>query len=200
MRHAAQGWYPARKGVIVRPTELLKHEHQIILMVLEAAEREAQRIQDTGAVRADDVEHMVDFFRNFADRCHHAKEEDLLFAKMEERGVPMQGGPIGVMLHEHDEGRRHVTGVADALPQARGGDPAALGTVRANLLAFVHLLRAHIRKEDNVLYPMADQLFTVTDQQALAEGFDRVEAEEIGAGVHERYHQMAHDLASEGTQ
>jgi hemerythrin-like domain-containing protein len=184
----------------MRPTELLKHEHQVILMVLEAAEREAQRIQNTGTVRADDVEHMVDFFRNFADRCHHAKEEDLLFAKMEERGVPVQGGPIAVMLHEHDQGRRHVTAVADALSQAREGDPAALGAVQANLLAFVHLLRAHISKEDNVLYPMADQRFTATDQRALAEAFDRVEAEEIGAGVHERYHQMAHDLARKGTK
>jgi hemerythrin-like domain-containing protein len=55
-----------------------------------------------------------------------------------------------------------------------------------------------IDKEDNVLYPMADRLFTPADQQALAEDFERVEAEEIGAGVHERYHQLAHDLAGGG--
>jgi hemerythrin-like domain-containing protein len=180
------------------PTDLLKHEHQVILMVLDAAEREAERIRTTDQVRAGDVENMVDFFRNFADRCHHAKEEDLLFAKMEERGVPAQGGPIAVMLHEHEVGRRHVTAVADALPQAREGDVAALSTVRTNLAAFVQLLRAHISKEDSILYPMADQVFTAADQQALSSAFDRVEAEEMGLGVHERYHQMAHDLAEKG--
>lgn len=149
-------------------------------------------------MQAERIEKMLDFFRNFADRCHHAKEEKLLFVKMEERGVPVRGGPIGVMLQEHDEGRRRVRAVAEALPQARSGQASALSTVRSNLLAYIQLLRAHIDKEDNVLYPMADRLFTPEDQRALTEAFEKVEAEEIGEGVHERYHQLAHDLARPG--
>lgn len=46
-----------------------------------------------------------------------------------------------------------------------------------------------------MLYPMAEQILTAEDQQWLAKEFDRVEAEEVGAGVHEKYHQMAHELA-----
>jgi len=178
------------------PTELLMHEHQIILMVLGAAERKAQQIQGEGAAGVPEVDQMLDFFRNFADRCHHAKEEDLLFVKMEERGVPAEGGPIGVMLREHDEGRRRLRAVAEALPGAAGQDPVALAIVSENLEAYTHLLRAHIGKEDKVLYPMADKLFTPQDQQELSEAFDRVEAEEMGAGVHEKYHQLAHELAA----
>ncbi|MBM3148945.1 MAG: hemerythrin [Chloroflexi bacterium] len=177
------------------PTETLKHEHQIILMVLDAAEREAQSIQASGKVQAERIEQMLDFFRNFADRCHHAKEEELLFVKMQERGMPVRGGPIAVMLQEHDEGRRRVRAVAEALSQARSGDVSAVASVRDNLSAYIQLLRAHIDKEDHILYPMADRLFTPEDQQALTEAFEKVEAEEIGEGVHERYHQLAHDLA-----
>jgi hemerythrin-like domain-containing protein len=109
--------------------------------------------------------------------------------------MPVGGGAIAVMLLEHDEGRRRVRAVAEALPQAREGDAAAIASVRDNLSAYVRLLRAHIDKEDNVLYPMADRLFTPEDQQALTEAFEKVEAEEIGEGVHEKYHQLAHDLA-----
>ncbi len=177
------------------PTETLKHEHQIILMVLDAAEREAQSIKDSGEVQGERIEKMLDFFRNFADRCHHAKEEKLLFAKMEERGVPVSGGPIAVMLQEHDQGRRRVKAVAEALPKARSGDASAVASVRDNLSAYIRLLRGHIDKEDHVLYPMADRLFTPEDQQALTKAFEKVEAEEIGEGVHEKYHQLAHDLA-----
>jgi hemerythrin-like domain-containing protein len=177
------------------PTETLKHEHQIILLVLDAAEREVRSIQNSGKVHAEELDRMLDFFRNFADRCHHAKEEELLFVKMQERGMPVRGGPIAVMLQEHDEGRRWVKAVADALPQASSGDASALTSVRSNLLAYVQLLRAHIDKEDNVLYPMADRLFTSEDQQVLTEAFEKVEAEEMGEGVHEKYHQLAHDLA-----
>jgi hemerythrin-like domain-containing protein len=177
------------------PTETLKHEHQIILMVLGAAEREVNSIESTGRVHADRMAQMLDFFPNFADRCHHAKEEKLLFVKMEERGMPVQGGPIAVMLHEHDLGRRFLRACREALPQAEAGEAEAVAALRDNLGGYVRMLRPHIHKEDNILYPMADQLFSPEDQQALGEAFDRVEAEEIGEGVHDRYHQMAHDLA-----
>jgi len=177
------------------PIELLMHEHEIVLMVLGAVEREAQQIQDSGQVNAEKAEQMVDFVRNFADRCHHAKEEDLLFVRLQERGMPVQGGPIGVMLAEHIEGRRLVKAVAEALPAAARGDPQAIAAVRTSLLGYTRLLRAHINKEDNVLYPMADRILTPDDQQWLAQQFDRVEAEEMGAGVHDKYHHLAHELA-----
>lgn len=181
----------------MQPTQTLTHEHQIILMVLDAAEREARRIQNTGTAQAEQVEKMVDFFRTFADRCHHAKEEKLLFEKMYQRGMPRHTGPIAVMLQEHDQGRAHVRAVAEALPAAKSGDPAALARLQENLLGYVQLLRAHIQKEDNILYPMADEMLTPADQQDLAQAFERVEAEEIGPGVHEKYHQLAHELAGE---
>jgi hemerythrin-like domain-containing protein len=175
-------------------TDVLKHEHQIILLVLDGVEREVARIQETGAVRADKIAEMVDFLRNFADRCHHQKEEKLLFVRMRERGMPAEGGPIAAMLHEHDEGRALISAVAEALPEAGAGNPQAVASVRDNLGAYARFLRAHINKEDSVLFPMADQLFTPEDQEALTAGFDQVEAEEIGEGVHEKYHQWAHDL------
>ena len=161
--------------------------------------REAQRIQDSGQVNVEKTEQVVDFIRNFADRCHHAKEEDLLFVRLQERGMPAQGGPIGVMLMEHAEGRRLVKAVVEALPDAARGDPQAVAAVRNSLLGYTRLLRAHINKEDNVLYPMGEGILTPEDQQWLAEEFDRVEAEEIGAGVHEKYHGLAHALAAPGS-
>jgi hemerythrin-like domain-containing protein len=99
------------------------------------------------------------------------------------------------MLHEHDQGRRRVSAVADALSAASNGDPASIAAVRDNLFGYVQLLRAHIAKEDGVLFPMADQLLVAQDQEELTAAFDRVEAEEIGEGVHDKYHQLAHQLA-----
>jgi hemerythrin-like domain-containing protein len=177
------------------PTDTLKHEHQVIFLALDGIEGEMRRIQAGGPVRDERIEQMVDFIQNFADRCHHAKEENLLFARMEERGMPADGGPIGVMLQEHQEGRRLVRAVVEALPRASTGDLVASTTLTTNMLDYVRLLRMHIDKEDNILYPMADRLLTADDQSELAAAFDRVEAEEMGEGTHERYHQIAHELA-----
>lgn len=177
------------------PTDELKHEHQIILIALDGVEREMQRVQGGGPVPEERVGQMIDFIQNFADRCHHAKEENLLFTRMQDRGLPVNGGPIGAMLHEHEEGRRLVRAAAQALPNAGAGDAAAAAALASNLLAYVRLLRQHIDKEDNVLYPMADQILTAADQTELAAAFERVEAEEMGEGTHERYHQLAHEWA-----
>jgi len=179
------------------PTETLKHEHQIISLVLDAAEREAGRIQRMKKADARRIGSMLDFFRNFADRCHHAKEERLLFARLRERGMPGETGPIAVMLLEHEEGRRRLSAVADALPGAEKGDAGALASVKDNLTVYVDLLRSHIRKEDGVLYPKADALLTSQDQEELAAAFETIEAREMGEGTHEKYHELAHRLAGE---
>jgi hemerythrin-like domain-containing protein len=176
-------------------TEILKHEHQVILLALRGAEAQANRLATEIQQATDLIEQMTDFFRNFADRCHHAKEEKLLFPRLEQRGIPREGGPVGVMLAEHEQGRAHVRAVAEALPEARTADPGAVATVHENLCGYVDLLRQHIDKEDHCLFAMADQVLSDQDQAELVEAFERVEAEEIGEGVHERYHALAHQWA-----
>jgi len=179
------------------PTETLKHEHKIVLLVLQGAEREALAIRSGGAVRAEEIGQMVDFFRNFVDRCHHAKEERHLFPALGARGFPAESGPVAVMLHEHELGRAAIRAISDALPGAAAGDRAAAGALSRALLEYVELLRGHIFKEDNVLFPMAERVLPADEQARLAGLFDAVEAEEIGPGVHERYHELAHRLAGQ---
>lgn len=177
------------------PTETLRHEHDVILLVLTGIERGATSLKATLDADPEWLDTIVDFVRNFADRCHHGKEEKHLFVRLEERGIPREGGPIGVMLREHEQGRAFIRATADAAPGAVNGAASALEAAQVNLLGYVELLRGHIAKENDVLFPMADQVLTPEDQRELAEAFDRVEAEEMGEGVHERYHDLAHRLA-----
>lgn len=176
-------------------TEVLRHEHKIILKVLDAVRHEAHAIADTGKLSVENLNKMLDFFQVFVDRCHHGKEEEYLFPTMQKRGLPADKGPIPVMLHEHVSGRNAVKAISEALARARQGDAAAKEAVAANLAILDEHLRSHIDKENEVLFPMADKVFTLEDQQALIASFDRHEAEEIGEGVHEKYHQLAHELS-----
>jgi len=179
------------------PTETLKHEHQIVMLIVNSAEGEVRHITETGAIRLERVEKMVDFSKNFTDRCHHAKEEKYLFPKLQQRGMPSSSGPVAVMLAEHEMGRKLIRAIADLLPGAKRGDPDSVTAVRDNLKAYGELLRGHIHKENNVLFPMADRILSEEDQKELAAGFEKVEAEEMGEGTHEKFHQMAHDLGRE---
>lgn len=176
--------------------EILVDEHQLIKKVLDWGEREIARITQGVAPDAGKLIQAVDFIRNFADRCHHAKEEGLLFARLNDRGLPRQGGPIAAMLYEHDKGRAYVAAVAAALEGAGRGESGSLEALRQNLGAYISLLRAHIDKEDHVLYPMAGRLLGPADQEWLLREFDRLEREETGAGVHDKYRHMAEEFAS----
>jgi hemerythrin-like domain-containing protein len=176
-------------------TEDLRHEHRIILAIMDAADREAHSIRATGQADIATLDKIMDFCQVFIDRCHHGKEEEYLFPRMAEKGVAREQGPLGVLLHEHEAGRQRVKDMAAALPQAGAGVREAVAAVLASLEAYSVLMRAHIDKENNVLFPMADRLLNPAEQQALLQAFAKHEAEEIGAGVHERYHQLAHELA-----
>jgi hemerythrin-like domain-containing protein len=176
------------------PTSTLRHEHDIILLVLNGIERGAGSLQATLLNDPDWLDTIVDFVRNFADRCHHGKEERHLFTRLEERGIPRAGGPIGVMLQEHEQGRAFIRTVVEATLEAKAADTAALEAASEALLAYVSLLRGHIAKENDVLFVMADQVLTPEDQTELDAAFERVEAEEMGEGTHERYHELAHEL------
>ncbi len=178
----------------MKPSDILSHEHRVIEQVLECLEKLAEQAAASGRVDEQSAREAIDFFRNFADRCHHGKEETHFFPAMEAKGFPRDGGPTGVMLYEHDQGRRLVTGMADAVA-ASGDDPDAAARFAQHARQFIDLLREHIQKEDHCLFAMADQAFTDADQQRLLDAFDKVEHEHIGAGVHERYLELANTLA-----
>jgi hemerythrin-like domain-containing protein len=181
----------------MKPTESLSQEHKVILNVMDVAEREAAQMQKSGRVKAWTIEKIVDFFQNFTDKCHHAKEERYLFIKMEERGIPRVGGPLGQMLTEHGEGRRHLQAIAGTMPLIRDGNRDAARNAGTHLAAYVRLMRAHTRKEDLVLYPLGVKVFTPEDVVELNAGFAKVEREGIGKAAHEKYSALPGELTRE---
>ena len=155
--------------------ESLKAEHDVILHVLDCIEKEAALAETGGTVRREFFSDAIAFVREFADGVHHQKEEKILFPRMVEAGVPKEGGPIGVMLYEHDEGRAHIRAMNDALPQAAAGDTKARGLLIREARGYVSLLRAHIEKENMILFPMADRVFDQTEKATIREAFAEAE-------------------------
>jgi hemerythrin-like domain-containing protein len=169
-------------------------EHRGIERMLSAMEREAPRLEAGDGSVVAMFESGVDFLRNFADRCHHHKEEQLLFPALEARGVAREGGPIGVLLDDHVKGRAEIRAMDSAISRYRDGDATALRDLAAASRRYVDLLRQHILEEDEVLFVAADRLLSPEEKLRLVAEFDRVEEEVIGAGTHERYHRMLDSL------
>lgn len=178
-------------------TETLRTEHKAIISMLEATEAVARNIGSGMLPSAETLQGLLEFFKVFADRCHHGKEEDLLFPLLERKGLPHAGGPVGVMLFEHEQGRDLIRQMSDAADRFSAGDQAAAQSWARAASGYAALLRSHIQKENNILFVMAERLLTSTEQSELAEDFEKLEVEKMGEGTHERLHQLMHRLRDE---
>jgi hemerythrin-like domain-containing protein len=137
---------------------------------------------------------IIEFLTVFVDTCHHGKEEEFLFPALEAVGVARQNGPIGVMLAEHESGRKRVARLKAAWGRYRGGDRSVGADLQQAVEAYVDLLQAHIAKENTVLFPMADARLDADTDARLFESFEKLERERIGVGTHEAFHTLLHNL------
>lgn len=175
-------------------TNILMSEHRVIEKVLDALDHGADRLEAGEGVTPEFFLNTADFIRGFADGCHHVKEEEVLFPDLVQHGVPQQGGPVGVMLSEHEQGRVYTRGMRAAAERLQAGDPSAKAEILRNARGYTALLHAHILKEENVLFTLADRVIPADEQPQVVEDFEAVEHEETGEGVHEKYLAMADSL------
>ena len=132
-------------------TKMLSDEHKNILKVIDALVKECERIEKGKDIDEDFFKKIIDFIRNYADKFHHAKEEDLLFKEICNNEEKMHCNPVQQMLFEHEEGRKFVKSIEEGLKEDNKKK------IIENSLGYCYLLKDHIYKEDNILYPMAEE-------------------------------------------
>ena len=175
------------------PDEVLQHEHEAILLLAGAVEGMAERIRTTGKVPEADLRQALEVIAAFADRCHHGKEEAVLFPALA-RASPEGAELTRRLTSDHKAMRKLVGTVRDLLPGASENDESR-GQLAKNLATYPRLLREHIRIEDDRLMAETRRSLSPEERARVAREFERVEREEMGPGEHERYHDLIHGLA-----
>lgn len=140
-----------------RLTDVLVEEHELIKRGLIVLARMAAELRRDLAVHPEAVDGVLHFLRDYADKRHHAKEEDVLFPWLMAKGFSSESGPVARMQQEHEIGRDHVRHmIADARHIATEIDERREFIRHAEELCV--FLWSHIHKENNVLYPMAEAI------------------------------------------
>jgi hemerythrin-like domain-containing protein len=167
----------------------LLNEHEAILSAIQILERMMAAMEKAPSVDTKDIHDFLGFLKEFADKCHHGKEEGFLFPAMVAAGVPNEGGPIGVMLAEHAWGRKLIRDMEESI--STDVDRIKLAHAAGE---YAVLLRVHIRKENTALFPMAERMLTETQLKNLYDGFEEHEEKVIGQGRHEELHALLKSL------
>ncbi len=145
--------------------DILMHEHEIILKGLHLLEQ----MNNHSMTNPHSLQTGLSFIKTFVDEIHHFKEEELLFKALENIGFPKDQGPIGMMLYEHNEGRQIVQALQKYVDLQSFSQQNQLES-QNHFQAFISLLREHIEKENNILYPMA---LSQLSEASLKELFDQ---------------------------
>lgn len=157
----------------------LENDHIYILRLTDVMEKIAQK--DTPDIA--ELETIVYLIKNYADGFHHAKEENLLFPLMAEKGFSTEQGPVAVMLYEHEQGRNFVKGITNGIAQYKENIDGSLAIIVSNIRGYIALLRNHIYKENNILFRMADKALSHEEQELLIKEFGKVESSNVCGGV-----------------
>lgn len=151
------------------PTKILSAEHQNILKVINVLVKECDALESEKDLDKTFFTKVIDFIRNYADKFHHAKEEDILFVELCKDTAQMHCNPTQQMLFEHDLGRNFVKNMEEGL----GGNDNK--KMVENARGYARMIQEHIFKEDNILYLMADEALSAEVQESILDRFKQVE-------------------------
>lgn len=169
-------------------TQVMVDEHKLILRMIALVEKNTELLEQGKFRNWQFYLDAVDFIRNYADRFHHAKEEDVLFIELIKNGMPEKQSPIEAMHMEHDQGRAFVRAMEEAAQKALDGEIGQATIIAENAKGYAALLRGHIEKEDDILYPLAERVLPEEVRDRMLEAYDRAEAKT--PELEEKYRQL----------
>ena len=166
-------------------TKVMVDEHQLILRMISLVEHNTALLEEGKFRNWQFYLDAVDFIRNYADSFHHAKEEDVLFVALIKNGMPEKQSPIEAMHMEHDEGRAHVRAIEEAAQKALDGETGQAAIVAKHAKGYAVLLRGHIEKENDILYPLAERILPEDVRSNMLTEYETAEAKT--PGLEEKY-------------
>lgn len=135
------------------PVGPLMLEHRLIERMIGLMNLELAKIDERNEANLDFLDTAIDFLKTYADKCHHGKEEDILFKVLAQK--PLSAGHKKMMdelLEEHITSRKTVAALIESKNKYAGGDKAALKEGAGFIRALVQLYLRHIEKEDKQFF------------------------------------------------
>lgn len=175
----------------------LVHEHELIERAMAVLKKNLDLVE-SGEHDAAQLTRSLDFLLEFGDKVHNKKEEDHLFPLMSERGVPVEGGPLGVMLMEHQAERELLERMMLDVPKLGELSAGEVTRFKTEGMEYLRIRAEHIWKENDVLYAMGRQVLSGDDASSLIDAFNEIDLAAYGEGAKENFLSMVEELEKSG--
>ncbi|MDP4267152.1 MAG: hemerythrin domain-containing protein [Bacteroidota bacterium] len=169
----------------MKATEHLREDHGEIMLIMKILEQISNKIEILNTIDEDDLEKCIDYLKIFVDKCHEGKEETILFPELVKGGIANEKGPIGVLIQEHLLEKDYVETLSDEFRKYKKVNRSYSKLISKSIRGYIFLFSGHIQKENNVLFPMADQILNYERQERMLTEFIEFEKRKIGEDRHE---------------
>jgi hemerythrin-like domain-containing protein len=150
------------------PIAPLMIEHRLIEKMLVVIQKEIDQGEQQKKINPEFIDLAVDFIRIYADRCHHGKEEDILFRDLNKKSLSGEHKQImEELIEEHRQGRKTVADLVEAKGRYLQGDPEALPLMLNRMKFLVDFYPKHIEKEDRHFFLPVMTYFSFEEKEAM---------------------------------
>lgn len=179
----------------MKPYGPLMVEHRLIERMVKLLERELARIKETKQINPAFIESAVDFFRTYADRTHHGKEEDILFRELSKKNLSKEHKKVmDDLVNDHLFARKTVKALIEAKEKSVQGDKKAANEIQAILKTLINLYPGHIEKEDRHFFIPVMDYFSQKEQDKMLDEFFEFDRNM----VHEKYKKLVEQFEEKG--
>lgn len=146
--------------------EILMAEHENIVRFADIMKIKCCNVLEGKVVDTKLFREAIDFVRNYADKHHHGKEEQILFERMLAKLGPVAEKLVKMgMLVEHDLGRLYMTELEAALNRYdENKNTENKLDILTNMTGYIDLIKRHAGKENAVVFSFADRSLTDEDK------------------------------------
>ena len=181
----------------MNPSFDLKSEHDTMSIILAALKKTVSDIYENNYFDLFRVSQIIEFIRTYNDKCHHEKEEKILFPAILESGIPNSADTIHFLINEHEIARECIVDIETNLRDYLAGNTYALENLSSSINKYIFLEEKHIKTENNVLLPMADIVLNTKKQESISLEFRYIQDQKVGHNKHLEYYILLSKLHSE---
>jgi hemerythrin-like domain-containing protein len=171
--------------------DALMQEHRLIERMIAQMRKELLSMKSKQDVNSTFIDVAVDFIRVYADRCHHGKEEGVLFRELSGKQIsPEHSGMMRDLINEHVYARKTTANLDEAKERYMKGNEDARNDVWKRLNDLVEFYPKHIEKEDKRFFYISMEYFSPQEQETMLNEFRDFDRKII----HEHYTKVLDEL------
>ena len=172
------------------PTENLINEHKKINELLDIMSKIALKIKSKDVFYPNDVEEIVKYLINLIENSHHGKEDDVFYPELISSGIPKETAPLSIINYEHIISVNYLKDISSCVVNCKIGNDFSGELLADSLTNYVIAIKNHIQREEEIVFPIANEVFSIEKQNEILQRFEVIEQKYISNSFNDQFDKL----------